>query len=195
MLEQACRQVQAWRADLGAAHDLHLSVNLSPDQVRGPDLVERFDAILDRTGYPADALVLELTEGVLVGDNEQTLTTLNRLRQRGARIAIDDFGTGYSSLGYLTRLPIDILKIDRCFIAEMSRGPEGAVVAEAIIRLSQTLHLETVAEGIEIANQADGIKKLGCSLGQGYYFARPLDAANMETFLQEMDEPATSAAR
>jgi EAL domain-containing protein (putative c-di-GMP-specific phosphodiesterase class I) len=123
---------------------------------------------------------------VLVHDSLDTMLRLSALRQRGVRIAIDDFGTGYSSLGYLTRLPIDILKIDRCFIAEMGRGSEASAVAQAVIRLSQALRLETVAEGIELESQADSMRRLGCSLGQGYYFARPLAAAAMDTFLAEL---------
>jgi EAL domain-containing protein (putative c-di-GMP-specific phosphodiesterase class I) len=111
---------------------------------------------------------------------------LSALRKHGVRIAIDDFGTGYSSLGYLTRLPIDILKIDRCFIAEMGKGAEASAVAQAVIRLSQALRLETVAEGIELESQAASMRQLGCSLGQGYFFARPLDAVAMEAFLARL---------
>jgi diguanylate cyclase (GGDEF)-like protein len=186
VMESACRQAAAWRPLLPAGHDLHLSVNLSPNQVRNPLIVSQVEAVLARTGFDPASLVLELTEGVLMGDTEDTVVKLTALRARGVRIAIDDFGTGYSSLGYLTRLPIDILKIDRCFIAELGQGTQASAVAEAVIRLSQALRLETVAEGIELESQATGMRELGCVLGQGYYFARPLDAGQLELLLRDL---------
>ena len=194
VLENACAQVADWRRRLVPDQDLHLSVNLSPQQMRNPHIVEEFEEILQRTGFEPQSLVLELTEGQLVGHNDEIVAKLVALRRAGVRIAIDDFGTGYSSLAYLTRLPIDILKIDRCFIAEMSRGSESSAVAEAIIRLSQVLHLETVAEGIETASQAASVQQMGCPLGQGYHFARPLDADAIEARLAE-DLDAMLSAR
>jgi diguanylate cyclase (GGDEF)-like protein len=190
VLERACQQAVAWRPLLPTGQALHLSVNLSPRQVRNPMIVRHVADILARTGHDPTALVLELTEGVLMGDTEDNVTKLAALRALGVRIAIDDFGTGYSSLGYLTRLPIDILKIDRCFVAELGSGTEASVVAEAVIRLSQALRLETVAEGIELESQATGMRELGCALGQGYYFAKPLDAGRIEQLLLDLATPA-----
>ena len=183
VLERACRQVHAWQERFPGSRPLQLSVNLSPRQMQDPDLVEDVTAILERTGFDPHTLVLELTEGVLMHDRDDVVAKLTRLKQLGIRIAIDDFGTGYSSLGYLTHLPVDILKIDRCFVADFGTSSEGSVVAEAVVRLSQALHLETVAEGVETPDQAEGLRELGCPLSQGYYFSRPLDPAGVEAFL------------
>ncbi|HYY82570.1 MAG TPA: EAL domain-containing protein [Actinomycetes bacterium] len=183
VLERACRQVHAWQERFPGSRPLQLSVNLSPRQMQDPDLVEDVTAILERTGFDPHTLVLELTEGVLMHDRDDVVARLTRLKQLGIRIAIDDFGTGYSSLGYLTHLPVDILKIDRCFVADFGTSSEGSVVAEAVVRLSQALHLETVAEGVETPDQAEGLRELGCPLSQGYYFSRPLDPAGVEAFL------------
>jgi diguanylate cyclase len=165
VLQQAGRQVRAWQERFPRARPLQLSVNLG------------------RIGLDPRTLVLELTEGVLVRDTDEAVAKLAALKQLGIRIAIDDFGTGYSSLGYLTHLPVDILKIDRCFIAELGTGSEGSVVAEAMVRLSQALHLDTVAEGIEAAEQADGLRELGCPLGQGYLYSRPLPTARFNALI------------
>jgi diguanylate cyclase len=183
VLERACRQVRAWQERFPMPQPLQLSVNLSPRQVQDPNLVHDVTGILERTGFDPRALVLELTEGVLMHDTDDAVAKLTALKQLGIRVAIDDFGTGYSSLGYLTHLPVDILKIDRCFIAELNTSSEGSVVAEAVVRLSQALHLETVAEGVETSDQAQGLRELGCPLSQGYYFSRPLDPAGFESFL------------
>jgi EAL domain-containing protein (putative c-di-GMP-specific phosphodiesterase class I) len=131
-------------------------------------------SILAQTGFhPAD-LVLEVTETALVKD-QSAIPLLTALRAEGIRIALDDFGTGYSSLRYLTLLPVDILKIDRCFVAELNGTGSASAVAEAMVRLAQVLHLETVAEGIEDAAQLTELTLLGCQSGQGYHFARPLE--------------------
>jgi EAL domain-containing protein (putative c-di-GMP-specific phosphodiesterase class I) len=185
VLQEAGRQVRAWQERFPRARPLQLSVNLSPRQVQDPHLVQDVTEILGRIGLDPRTLVLELTEGVLVRDTDEAVAKLAALKQLGIRIAIDDFGTGYSSLGYLTHLPVDILKIDRCFIAELGTGSEGSVVAEAMVRLSQALHLDTVAEGIEAAEQAAGLRELGCPLGQGYYFAHPLSGTAFETLLEQ----------
>ncbi len=140
-------------------------------------------AVLSRTGLPATDLVLEITESAIV-DEHAAVPTLATLRSHGVRIAIDDFGTGYSSLQYLTRLPVDILKkIDRSFVSQLDSTPSGAAVAEAVIRLSQVLGLRTVAEGIETPAQATELQLLGCGLGQGYLFARPLPAGELNAMM------------
>jgi diguanylate cyclase (GGDEF)-like protein/PAS domain S-box-containing protein len=187
-LEHACRQVIRWQERVPAGRRLELSVNLSPCQLDRPDLVAEVLAILRRTGFhPAD-LVLEVTETALVKD-EAAIPVLTALRAEGIRIALDDFGTGYSSLRYLTRLPVDILKIDRCFVAALDGTGSASAVAEAMVRLAQVLHLETVAEGIEDAAQLTELTLLGCQSGQGYHFARPLEPGAVDTLI------AGSAAR
>jgi len=192
VLQHAGRQVRAWQERYPGTRPLQLSVNLSPRQVQDPHLVQDVGAILRRIGLDPRTLVLELTENVFMHDTADAVAKLAALKQLGIRIAIDDFGTGYSSLGYLTHLPVDILKIDRCFIAELGTGSEGSVVAEAVVRLSQALHLDTVAEGIEAANQAEGLRELGCQLGQGYYFAHPLSSEAFEELLEAARAPAAA---
>ncbi len=188
VLEDACRHVRAWQRLLDGP--FYASVNLSPCQLQEPTLVADVLAVLARTGLPPRDLVLEVTESAVV-DEAVAIPALKALRDHGIRIAIDDFGTGYSSLHYLTRLPVDILKIDRSFVNELNGTPEGSAVTEAVIRLSQALHLRTVAEGIETANQADELLLLGCDTGQGYLYARPMPAPALETLLtQSLTQPA-----
>jgi diguanylate cyclase (GGDEF)-like protein len=191
VLDQACRQVAAWQATLSDDHPLELSVNLSPAELDAPDLVERVAGTLDATGLAPHLLVLELTEGVLARNTAATAVTLTRLKELGVRLAIDDFGTGFSSLGYLERFPIDILKIDRSFIAKLAHGPEATPLADAVIRLGQALHLETIAEGIETDHQLAALRDLGCRLGQGYLFARPSEPDRVRALLDQAPATAT----
>jgi len=181
-LEHASRQVLDWQQQVPAGRRLKLSVNLSPHQLERTDLVTEVLTILRRTGFHPDDLVLEVTETALVKD-ESAIPLLTALRAEGIRIALDDFGTGYSSLRYLTRLPVDILKIDRCFVAELNGTGSASAVAEAMVRLAQVLHLETVAEGIEDAAQLTELTLLGCQSGQGYHFARPLEAGAVDRLI------------
>ncbi|MFI5934380.1 putative bifunctional diguanylate cyclase/phosphodiesterase [Actinoplanes sp. NPDC051494] len=153
----------------------YMSVNLSPRQLQDPALVHEVLAVLRRTGTDPRDLVLEITESALVDATHAP--AMQALRDQGIRVAIDDFGTGYSSLQYLTRLPVDILKIDRAFVAGLNGTPEGRAIAEAVIRLAQVLHLDTIAEGIETTAQATELHGLGCTRGQGYLYARPLPVA------------------
>jgi diguanylate cyclase (GGDEF)-like protein len=182
VLEQTCQQVRQWQRLMPAGQRLYASVNLSPKQLHRPTLVTEVLAVLHRTELDPRDLVLELTEGALVTE-ESGIPQLHALREHGIRIAVDDFGTGYSSLRYLTRLPVDILKLDRCFVAELNGSPEGSAVAEAVIRLSQILHLDTVAEGIEDPAQAAELTLLGCRTGQGYLFARPMEPDALRALL------------
>ncbi|MFI5838937.1 putative bifunctional diguanylate cyclase/phosphodiesterase [Catenuloplanes sp. NPDC051500] len=187
VLEEACRQVAAWQRLPGRQH-LHANVNVSPRQLAQPDLVERVAAVLARTGLSPRDLVLELTESALVDDGSY-VARLEALRGLGIRIALDDFGTGYSSLRYLTRLPVDILKLDRCFVSELNGEAAGSAVAEAVIRLGQILHLDTVAEGIETPAQATELTLLGCRTGQGFHYARPMPAEALEELIHTTPAP------
>jgi diguanylate cyclase (GGDEF)-like protein len=179
VLEQACAQLAAWRSRVPAGRRLHVSVNLSPRQLQEPTLVHDVLAVLRRTGLAPEHLVLEVTESAIV-DEKTGIAALQALRSHGIRIAIDDFGTGYSSLHYLTRLPVDILKVDRAFVAELNGTAEGSAITDAVIRLSQVLHLSTVAEGIETTQQAAELLALGCDTGQGFLYAKPLPAADLD---------------
>ncbi|GAA3908212.1 putative bifunctional diguanylate cyclase/phosphodiesterase [Actinoplanes auranticolor] len=184
VLETACRQVVEWG-------DLYVSVNLSPRQLPEESLVADVLGVLARTGLAPDRLCLEITESALV-DESAGIAKLRALRDHGIHVAIDDFGTGYSSLHYLTRLPVDILKIDRSFVAQLDGTPEGSGITEAILRLSQVLHLKTVAEGIENAEQAAELQLLGCGIGQGYLFARPLPPADLfELLISPSRQPSS----
>ncbi|OJF13592.1 putative bifunctional diguanylate cyclase/phosphodiesterase [Couchioplanes caeruleus] len=185
VLREACAQVASWGGDT------YVSVNLSPRQLQEPTLVHDVLAVLQLTGLEPGRLVLEITESALVDDVAGT-TMLAEFRAHGIRVAIDDFGTGYSSLHYLTRLPVDILKIDRSFVAELNGTPEGAGITEAILRLSHALHLTTVAEGIETTEQAAELQLLGCGIGQGYLFAEPLPPSQMLSLLTRSSQPPSS---
>ncbi|MFD0516595.1 putative bifunctional diguanylate cyclase/phosphodiesterase [Paractinoplanes durhamensis] len=181
VLEQATRQTRQWQQEFGRR--LYVSVNLSPYQLKSPGLTDAVLATLADAGLDPHDLVLELTESALVHESEGA-GVLEVLRRHDIRIAVDDFGTGYSSLRYLTRLPIDILKLDRCFVSELNGEPQGSAVAEAVIRLAQALNLDTVAEGIEVPAQATELTLLGYRSGQGFHYARPLTAAALADLLR-----------
>ena len=163
-----------------------MGVNLSTRQFQDAALVERVARVLRETELAPETLVLELTESVLIHDVAATTATLERLRALGVRVALDDFGTGYSSLAYLRRFPIDILKIDKTFVDDVtSASADGAELTRAVIALGQTLGLRTVAEGIERSEQAFALRKHGCDLGQGFLFAKPLDPGALTALLEE----------
>jgi EAL domain-containing protein (putative c-di-GMP-specific phosphodiesterase class I) len=181
VLENACTQVADWQRRLPPGRRLALNVNLSPRGLHRDCLVESILDTVRQTGFDPTGLVLEVTERALV--DETAIPGLATLGGHGVRVALDDFGTGYSSLRHLTRLPVDIVKLDRCFVAELNGTKEGAAVAEAVARLSQVLKLEAVAEGIESRAQADELRLLGYRSGQGYHFARPLHAEDVEGYV------------
>ena len=151
--------------------------------------------MLEASGLKPSSLVLEITESVLMNDMAGTITRLRELKGLGLRLAIDDFGTGYSSLGYLRRFPVDVLKIDRAFVDGVTEGTEQSAVARAIIGLSNALHLSTIAEGIETGGQLDALRALGCELGQGYYFARPMPASEFDPLVRSgsLSKPSRAA--
>ena len=153
-----------------------MAVNLSARQIRSGALDVSVQSILEGLGLAPGRLELELTETAMADDPEAARLTLERLRAIGVSIAIDDFGTGYSSLASLKRFPIDRLKIDRGFVAEIGRVPNGTVIPEAVVSLSRLLGLESLAEGVEEAGQLDFLRERGCPLGQGYHISRPLTA-------------------
>ena len=171
VLRTACAQAAEW---IRAGFDVSVCVNISVQQA-GDDLVHDVAEVLRRTGLAPDRLMLEVTESLFVADSEASTGPLEAVRAAGVRIAIDDFGTGYSALGYLRRLPVDVLKVDRRFIADMDGA--GVAVLAAIVKMAQALGLETVAEGIETQEQLGQLRELGCDLGQGFFLARPMDAA------------------
>ena len=176
LLERACADLPALRARLGHER-LLLGVNLSTRELLDPELPGRMTAALDAAGLEPGALTIEITESVLMSDVEAAKARLAELKERGALIAVDDFGTGYSSLAYLRQFPVDCLKIDRAFVdsvADTTSEDHGLV--RTILSLGETRGLIVIAEGIEHAAQRDELERLGCELGQGYFFCRPLPA-------------------
>ncbi len=188
VLGEACRQAAAWRSELPGAAELYVSVNLSTRQLLETDLVTQVRDVLEATALDPSGLTLELTEGSLMQDVQETATTLRALKDLGVRLAIDDFGTGSSSLAYLRQFPIDVLKIDKSFVDGVAvADSEGPVLVRAIIQMAKTLRLDTVAEGIEESEQLAELASAGCRTGQGYLFARPLVAAAMEAMIRGND--------
>ena len=178
VVNEACRQCARWRA-LGA--QVRVSVNVSGRQLQEPDIVDVMREALDRSGLPAEALIVEITESVLIAEEEVT-PKLQAIRALGVRLAVDDFGSGYSSIGYLQRFPVDILKIDRAFEATSGESDEVGLL-EAIVQLGRSLGLEAVAEGIETERQEADVRGVMCDYGQGYYFSRPVSADAIEALL------------
>jgi diguanylate cyclase (GGDEF)-like protein/PAS domain S-box-containing protein len=184
VLREACRQIKAWQERWPAPAPLTIAVNLSARQLQHPGIVDEVSAALAAAGLDPQSLVLEITETAIMEQLDAATTILTELRRLGVRLALDDFGTGYSSLSYLQRLPVDILKIDRSFVAGVAKSTEDSALARGILTLGQTLGLETVAEGIETAEQLAVLRELGCQLGQGYLFARPLGPAAVDALLE-----------
>jgi EAL domain-containing protein (putative c-di-GMP-specific phosphodiesterase class I) len=153
-----------------------MSVNISGRQLQDPNFVAEVAAVLAETKFSPEYLILEITESVLMSSNKPALDRLHELKSLGVRLAIDDFGTGYCNLSYLQRFPLDILKIDRTFITNVAEHGGDAALAGTIVGLASTLKLRTVAEGIERLDQRNHLVSIGCSHGQGYFFAEPVNA-------------------
>jgi diguanylate cyclase (GGDEF)-like protein/PAS domain S-box-containing protein len=180
VLRNACTQARQWRRERERARHLRLSVNLSGRHFQEPSIIEDVHDALRISGLEPWALTLEITESVLMQRSDTTLEKLRALKSLGVMLAIDDFGTGYSSLGYLQRFPIDILKIDRTFVDAVGLEDSDPVLVRAILALGRTLRIETIAEGIERSEQRDGLRTLGCQLGQGFFFSRSLKPADFD---------------
>ncbi len=181
VLKRACREMQHW-LDLGLP-PVRLAVNLSALQLRDKDLPDRVAEVLWETKLDPHLLELEVTESAVMGRPDEAIGILNSLKEMGITLAIDDFGTGYSSLAYLRRLPIDRLKIDQSFIAEIERSPNDAVISQSAIALGHSLGLKVLAEGVETAGQLDWLLAHGCDETQGYYWSPPLPAAAAAEFI------------
>jgi len=187
-LTEACRQMAAWRDQFPCGEQaLRVSVNLSARQFGRPGLAGHIADVLARTSLSADNLRLEVTESSLMSSPETALETMEDLKALGVGLHMDDFGTGYSSLNHLHRYPFDTLKIDRSFIQSVADEQESIEIVGTILDLARSLNMDVVAEGIETAEQADCLKSLGCRLGQGYYFSRPVDATAIGAMLAAED--------
>jgi diguanylate cyclase (GGDEF)-like protein/PAS domain S-box-containing protein len=181
VLRESCLQVQRWRER--HHHDLRVAVNLSARQFLREDLRATVQHALDASGLPAGALELEITEGLLMSDPAGAARILNGLRELGVKIALDDFGTGYSSLAYLKNFPLDRLKLDRAFVKDLPDNDSDRAISHAVIALGHNLGLEVLAEGVETASQRDFLAAAGCDCFQGYLFARPLPADEVEALI------------
>jgi diguanylate cyclase (GGDEF)-like protein/PAS domain S-box-containing protein len=183
VLAEACRAAARWRSQVHGASQLGLSVNVSARQLQQPGLVDDVRRALAGSGLDPAVLTLEITESVLAERGDDAAATLDAVKALGVRLALDDFGTGYSSLSRLQYLPVDELKIDRSFVQSIDSGADRAALVRAIVELGRALELTTVAEGIEHAGQVAALQRVGCRLGQGFHFARPLAAAELEELL------------
>ncbi len=183
VLGSACKQVAEWRQEAPGAEALTLNVNVSTRQVRPGVLVEDVRRALAEAGLPSDALTLEITESVLARRHEELRAVLAGVAALGVRLALDDFGTGYSSLSLLQDLPVHTLKVDRSFVNALDADTTRQGFVQAIVDLAQTLDVSLVAEGMETAAQTNELRRLGCSVGQGFHFAPPLGAADVQQLL------------
>lgn len=174
VLRDACDKNKQWNALRNSK--LSISVNVSVVQLNQKNFVDIVKKVLDETGLEPQYLTLEITESILIKSLECNIRKLDKLRKLGVRIALDDFGKGYSSLSYIMNLPIDILKIDKCFVDEITRDPKKQSIMESIILLAQKIDLKVVAEGVEVKEQYDILRKQNCDKIQGYYFSKPLSA-------------------
>jgi diguanylate cyclase (GGDEF)-like protein/PAS domain S-box-containing protein len=182
VLETACAQLTAWAGD-SRTRDLKLSVNVSARQFRQADFVDQVRQALKKTTAPAASLKLELTESLVLDDIEDTIKKMQSLKQLGVGFSMDDFGTGYSSLAYLTRLPLDQLKIDRSFVRNLPDNANDAVIAQTIITMARSLGLAVIAEGVETEAQRQFLERYGCPTYQGFLFSKPVEIKQFERLL------------
>jgi Amt family ammonium transporter len=187
VLDEACSQMQRWQRDLPEAEGLRVSVNLSVRQIESPTIVEDIGRIVAENGVDPRRLTLEITESLVMDDVPEIRERLESLRASGITLAVDDFGTGFSSLGYIQRFPVDVIKIDRGFVDRLDAPGGTSGVVRTIVELSRDLGTLTVAEGIETAEQLAQLVALSCQYGQGFYFSRPLPAAEFAALVTNPD--------
>ena len=184
-LRKACTCVRQWM-DLGLwQEDLVMGINVSPQQFSQPEFFDQVRQAIAETGIPAHCINLEITEGMVIHEVEETIIRMNQIREFGVSFSIDDFGTGYSSLSYLKRLPLDVLKVDQSFVRDIHVDSNDAAIVETILSMARHLNLETIAEGVETIEQVRFLEEKGCQKYQGYYFSPPLLEADLITLLRE----------
>ena len=187
VLETACRQARIWER---AGHNVRVGVNLSPSQLQSGDLATSVAEMLEITGLSPSLLELEVTEDILLVNEDKALDTFRRIQDLGVRVVFDDFGTGYGSLSYLKKFPLNGLKIDRSFVLELRADSGDAAIVGSTIGLSKQLGLSVIAEGIEDRATADLLMSMGCEQGQGYFFGRPMPAQAFESKFLMMHDTA-----
>jgi EAL domain-containing protein (putative c-di-GMP-specific phosphodiesterase class I) len=186
VLAEACHACAEFlRKGLVTEHQFSLCVNISPRQFRQHDLVERVETSLANSGLPAHMLKLEITEGIVIQNIDDTIAKMNRLKRLGVSFAMDDFGTGYSSLTYLKRLPVDVLKIDQSFVRDATHDANDAEIIRAIVAMALSLGLDMIAEGVEQIDQLDFLQQQGCFLYQGYLFSKPVALEQFQQMLND----------
>jgi diguanylate cyclase (GGDEF)-like protein/PAS domain S-box-containing protein len=188
VLSQACQQMQIWQSKFASAKNLKMSINLTCQQIREKDLIDKLDRVLQEIAIDGINLRLEITESSMMDQGEETIAKLEQLRARNIQLSIDDFGQGYSSLSYLHRFPVNTLKIDRTFVDQMISGGQNLEIIRTIIILAHALNMDVVAEGVETQQQVVMLKQLGCEFAQGYFFSRPLTATAAEQLIAVSSE-------
>jgi EAL domain-containing protein (putative c-di-GMP-specific phosphodiesterase class I) len=176
-MNTACAEAASW------PDDVRVAVNVSPVQFRCASLALKVTSALAASGLPARRLELEITEAVLIRDDETALEILHGLREIGVRIALDDFGTGYSSLSYLQRFPFDKIKIDRCFVTDIADAQGSSSIVQAVVNIASSRNMTTTAEGVETPRQKELLRALGCTEMQGYLFSPAKPAAELRDLL------------
>jgi len=182
VIEEALRHCRSWR---DAGHDLSVAVNLSPHSLLDLDLPDKVAGLLEGAHLPASSLRLEITESSMTGDSVRSLQVVSRLHAVGVGLSIDDFGTGYSSLGYLKRLPVDEIKVDKSFVMNMETDPSDAMIVKATIDLSHNLGLRVVAEGVETLGTWSQLRALECDVAQGFLVSRPIPGSEVLRWLDD----------
>jgi EAL domain-containing protein (putative c-di-GMP-specific phosphodiesterase class I) len=184
VLGQACADRSLWQ-QLCPWQDIGIAVNVSAQQLMVESFPETVAYALGTNNTAPHLLTLEITESVFVRDSKRALNVLGQLKELGVTIALDDFGTGYSSLSYLNHFPVDIVKIDRTFVANVGHDPVSEIIVNSVVQLAHALNMKVVAEGIETEEQRSSVTALGCDSSQGYYFARPMPAAAVTALLRQ----------
>ena len=188
ILRNACSQLATWENEYPGLGSKIMSVNLSVANITDPNIVSEINSVIKDTGIRPSLLKIEITESAVMGDGENAIELLERIKSTGISLSIDDFGTGYSNLSYLHKFPIDYLKIDRSFVSAMDNGGENEEIVKSIIALAKALRLAVIAEGIETNEQFQKLHEFGCEFGQGYFFSRPLPVSAIEPMLTEGGE-------
>lgn len=185
VFREACRQLGVWWRTLGREASPSVSINLSRNQLGQPHLPQRLGEIAREAGVEPSAIHLEVTESAITSDTKLATELLRQMKEIGFKVDMDDFGTGYSSLASLHQFPIDVLKIDRSFVVNLDRGSDFAALVNAIIMLARNLHVDVIAEGVELADQVSLLQAMDCRLAQGYFFARPMPADEVAEYLRK----------
>jgi EAL domain-containing protein (putative c-di-GMP-specific phosphodiesterase class I) len=185
ILNEACMQMKMWHDRFPSLSLLSINVNISGRQFAQPNFVEKLKNTLKNTDLNPTTLKLEITESVLLNSEQTESELFTSLRDMGVHLQIDDFGTGYSSLSYIQHIPVDVIKIDQSFVQELGNGEKYIELIHAIIRMANSLGMETTAEGIETLEQREVLKSMGCNYGQGFLLSKPLDSQMVETSLFE----------